>query len=275
MVTRPGETDHPAPLSALVDDLVGYSKLTGKRQAKVREELDGIRERAARAAGLDRSSWYVQDRGDGELALVPVTVPKARLVADYVRELVTELGEYNQSRNAEGRIRLRVALHHGDVRGFAGDPTVVACRLLDSQPLRDALGGSPDADLALILSDQMYQATAAQRERGLDPRRFRRVEVRQEKFQGVGWITVFADAPGDLGDQGPAAEPARPPGRDDGGGVHQDVRDNARAVGIAHGPTNLGDNSLVAERVDIAGRDLPFARRRNERGRAAPDRQRP
>jgi len=271
MATATPGSGHSSPFSVFAIDVAGYSRLPGWRQHEVRVDLAAILGRAAASAHLDRTGWSTQDKGDGELALVPANVPKAALVADYVRELVTELDRYNRSRNEQGRIRVRVAFHHGEARvdrnGFPGDAPVVACRLLDSEPAREALRAIPEAHLALILSDRMFEDTAASRERGLDPEHFRRVEVKQDKYQGVGWVTVPGFSTPDHGAQGahgPAAPPPEQPAS-----IRQVARDQARMIGISNRPVSMGDNSVTAEHID-AGERLTRRRNPDERPRRAP-----
>jgi hypothetical protein len=273
MVTATPGSGHSSPFSVFAIDVAGYSRLPGWRQHEVRVDLAAILSRAAASAHLDRAGWITQDKGDGELALVPAKVPKAALVADYVRELVTELDRYNHSRNERGRIRVRVAFHHGEARvdggGFPGDAPVIACRLLDSKAAREALRAIPEAHLVLILSDRMFEDTAAARERGLDPGRFRRAEVRQDKYQGIGWVTVPGfSTPDPPGAQRAAPGPA-PPSPESPGGVSQVGHDQARMIGVSNGPVSMGDNSVTAEHVEAGDRPI---RRRNldERARRAP-----
>jgi hypothetical protein len=68
-------------------------------------------------------------------------------------------------------------------------------RLLDSQPIRDALAEQQGADLALIVSEELYKSTVAQRFRGLESERFRQVDVRMAKFSGTAWLYVPGTQP--------------------------------------------------------------------------------
>jgi hypothetical protein len=178
---------HSSPYTELVVDLAQFSIHTGRDQAELRSELAELLDEAAEAAHLQREVWITQDRGDGELALIPAVVPKASLVADLVRELARLLHDRNRKREAAWRMRLRMALHHGEARvqgtGFPGAAAVVACRLVDSQPLRSALDAEPDAPLAVIVSHRMYEDTVAEREGGLEPADWARVEIGRGRDQ--------------------------------------------------------------------------------------------
>jgi class 3 adenylate cyclase len=191
--------DDPPAYCELAVNVDGFSRLSGELRIASRSDLTKILDTAAGAASVDRSGWIVQDRGDGELALIPGSVPKAVLIADFVAELAAGLGTYNASRGGEGPMRLRIAFHHGAARtgrgGLPGEAPEMASRLADSFPVRAALAERPGVDLALILSDQMFQDTVATGERGLDRRRFARVEISEQRLQGVAWISVPDQAP--------------------------------------------------------------------------------
>ncbi|MFF1612474.1 TIR domain-containing protein [Amycolatopsis sp. NPDC058278] len=205
----------PVAVTVVVLDAVGFSRHGTLVQLRWR---DGIREALAaamRAAGISADQYRAEDRGDGFLVLVSGAVPKPRVVADFVREMTGLLAEHNRTRNAAGRIRLRVSVHHGDVVfdkiGFAGDSVVVASRLIDSPPIRRVFEADDDADLALIVSEEIYGSTVAERFRGLVPETFRHVDVLVPKFTGSAYVHVpgRAAAPAE---PGPPAAEAGPPG---------------------------------------------------------------
>jgi class 3 adenylate cyclase len=193
-LTAPG--DLPMPYTVLALDAVRFSQHGTLVQLAWRRGLREIVEEACRRTGIPADAVRLQDRGDGFLGVVAVGVPKARLAADFVRELRIALRTYNRTRNDTGRVRLRMALHYGDVivddTGFAGQATVVAARLVDAPPVRQILQDLPAEDFALIISDELYAATVAERLRGLDPHEFRRVAVTVPKFSGMAWVQVPA-----------------------------------------------------------------------------------
>ncbi|MEV7099503.1 TIR domain-containing protein [Amycolatopsis sp. NPDC051045] len=214
----------PVPVTVVVLDAVGFSRHGTLVQLRWREGIRETLTAAMRAAGIPADQYRPEDRGDGFLVLVSGTVPKPRVVADFVRELTGLLAEHNRTRNAEGRIRLRVSVHHGDVVfdeiGFAGDAVVVASRLIDSPPIRQVFEADDDADVALIVSREIHECTVAERFRGLDPGTFRHVDVMVPKFTGSAYVHVPGHAaapaePGpaaeaDPGGTGPSTEPGSP-----------------------------------------------------------------
>lgn len=177
----------------LVDvEAFGDHSRTNKNQIVVREGLKHAWRRAFRHAGVDPDRCAVEDRGDGVFVLVPAEVPKS-LFIDYVPlELVAALNEHNSSHPKAEQIRLRMAMHAGEVElddsGSTGAAIMHAFRLLSSQPLKDALARSPGV-LALITSDWFYSEVV--RHSGItNPTDFREVRVSVKETTARAWISL-------------------------------------------------------------------------------------
>jgi len=225
-------------------DAAGYGRSGDARQAAIQKDLLVVLDWAAGRAGLARSGWDRQAAGDGELALLPESESEPRVVDDFVRALCWALTAYNDGRQPPARLRLRMAINHGVAmpasNGFSGQGVVATSRLVDCGPLHAALQTS-DADLALILSERVFNDTVAQRHTSLRPRDFRRVPVRHKEFTDHAWVHVpgcdvhALDLSGsDQGDRGDTAQSDRPAGpvRPDGqrspavsAGVHNQFHD--------------------------------------------------
>ncbi|MEV4259710.1 hypothetical protein AB0J52_41670, partial [Spirillospora sp. NPDC049652] len=151
----------------LAVDIQGYSRLTARWQLAAQHDLAAVLDRAAAAAGLRRADWSEQVGGDGELALLPAGTAPAVVAGDFVLGFEAALREVNAVRDTParpdagrgGRLRVRLALHHGTLTpgpfGPAGDAPVVVQRLLDSTPLRRLLD-DPRRDLAVVVSEAMF-----------------------------------------------------------------------------------------------------------------------
>jgi len=104
--------------------------------------------------------------------LVPAEVPKGLLPEALTSALVTALRAHNGAHPGPERIRLRMALHAGEVHydehGVTAAAVNLAFRLLDAGALKAALASSPGV-LAVIASSWFYEevvrhsGTAAQR----------------------------------------------------------------------------------------------------------------
>ena len=179
-------------------DIVGFSQRSATEQAKLHDDLERAMSQAAANAGLDRSSWNRQPRGDGELSVLPGHSDGLCLVADYPRSLSSALAEINRSADRDSRLRVRMAIHHGpaypSLFGPVGEGPITVSRLLDAPVLRQMLRQRTDIDIALIVSDAVYNEIIQGRFRELDPKMFRRTSIRIKGNCYVGYRYVTRQA---------------------------------------------------------------------------------
>ncbi|MEW9529412.1 hypothetical protein [Microbispora sp. NPDC049125] len=165
----------------LVVDVEGYSTRGNPQAVEIQNRLLWSMWHACRAAGVDPRRCDQQDRGDGQLILLPPAIDEAFAVPRLLLGTQAAMHRVNRRPQDVGRIRLRAALAQSPVHkaatGYVGDAVIHACRMLDSHLLRRALAGSPAADLAALVSADIYQGVIAHGYGGLDPHGFRRVEV--------------------------------------------------------------------------------------------------
>jgi ribokinase len=92
-------------------------------------------------AGIPWGDCESQDRGDGAIVLVSPSYPKLRLFCPLPAMLRGEVLKHNAGTAPTSRIRLRVAIHAGEVsddgRGFVGSAVNFACRVVDSPAVKD------------------------------------------------------------------------------------------------------------------------------------------
>jgi tetratricopeptide (TPR) repeat protein len=114
---------------------------------------------ALEGAGVPWSLCDYEDRGDGVLVVIPPAVAKSVLVESLPQQFRSRLVAYNQSHGAGERIRLRMALHAGEIHyddhGVVGTAVNHAFRLLDAEAFRATLAGT-DAVLAVITSSWFF-----------------------------------------------------------------------------------------------------------------------
>jgi len=117
-------------------------------------------------AVLKRLKYYHEDRGDGVLVLVPPEVPKGRLASNLLVRMEAALTTHNAAmehqnaaRAAATQVRLRVALHAGEVafdsHGVVGAAVDHTFRLAEAPPLKSALATSTGV-CALICSTWFF-----------------------------------------------------------------------------------------------------------------------
>ncbi|MFE2373963.1 hypothetical protein [Streptomyces sp. NPDC059398] len=177
---------------------------------RIREVLLITLQEALEESGIDWRECRVDDLGDGLRIVAPACVPKSRLIHPLFHELVVRLHAHNRTAAAPTRIRLRVALHAGDVwlgrAGVAGGPLEVLARLLDARPAREALAGAPGSvPASLLVSQHFYDETVRHGYPGIDPESFRQVDVTEKEYTANAWLHL----PGATAPTGGAAAPGR------------------------------------------------------------------
>ncbi|AEM82616.1 hypothetical protein [Streptomyces violaceusniger] len=180
-------------------DIAGSAGRGDVALRQIREALStALRESFARS-GIDWEACLRQDLGDGTRVVFPAGTPKASLVHPLVHELTVRLRAHNRLAGPPTRVRVRMALHAGDVHigpdgTVVGRPLEVLARLLDATPARAALAQTPEATTALLVSQHFHEETVCQGQPGIDPASFRHVSVREKEFAASAWLHVPACA---------------------------------------------------------------------------------
>lgn len=124
----------------LVVDIERYGSPTRTDRDRVAIRADLYALLAAAFADLTESD--LQNTGDGILVVIPPSVPKSVLVEALPGRLVAELHAHNESHDPARQIRLRMALHAGEVHyddhGVVGTAINHAFRLLDAPAFKAA-----------------------------------------------------------------------------------------------------------------------------------------
>lgn len=218
-------------------DVERYSSKNIRQQDETQRMLDQILSEAANAAGLNRQQWQTAPGGDGELAVLPADVDMVAVVGRFVSELDDHLATFNDDRVPAMKIRLRVAMHIDTVKpstfGYAGPGLVVLSRLLDAKPLREALAGAADANLALLVSDSVFRKVVESGFGALRPRRFAEiaVDIPAKAFSQTAYLYIPGAAP-ELSDAG-SARPAA-------GQNAQSITNAEVYAPVIHGDLNIG-----------------------------------
>lgn len=210
--------------------------------------LLAIRNALARAVAesVERSgiAWDAcirEDLGDGLRVVAPSGASRAALIHPLTAELGARLQAHNRYAGPLTRIRVRMAVHAGDVLiGADGSPAgaslAVLARMLESKACRDALKDAPETTpLALVVSQHVYEETVVHGYPGVDPDDFEAVDIVEKEYHARGWLHVpgkrFGQAAAsDVSDAAQAADDGPTPG--DGGAL---MIVEARGHGTAHG----------------------------------------
>lgn len=168
------------------------ARRTDPDQAAVRAGMYGALRRALAASGVSWDNCYREDRGDGVLVLVPPAVPKSHLVTGFPPELAAALTVHNRAHGPQARIRLRAALHAGEIRfddhGVVGRSINLAFRLLEADAVKSALRGSRGV-LALIASDWFFHEVIRQ-EPAAAPEAYNAVRITVKETVAEAWIRL-------------------------------------------------------------------------------------
>lgn len=201
-IAHPRPPDHlPHRRLCLAADVEQYSRLDTRTQSAVQSELVRMLDEAAALTGLNRAAWARQPQGDLEFAVLPEATSEAVVLGRFVHHLGVRLGDRN-ARPAAKRVRLRVAVDAGLVAhaalGYAGPAPVAVARYVNAPQLKAVLATLTAADLAIIVSDRLYQDVVRSGRWDLDPAQYVRVHVQVKEFGGYGWIRVPGQAPDDV-----------------------------------------------------------------------------
>lgn len=209
-------------------DVVGYGRNDDVRQAGLQEQLLELLDAAAHAAGLDRTRWLLQGKGDEQLCLIPPAEPAPRVVGEFCRRLDSSLRAANDGLEPGRRMRLRLAIDDGPARpaanGFSGRAVVGVSRLVNCQAVRQALTVT-QAALAIVFSGVVYRDWVHSGLSGVDPRWFRAVRVVEKEVDEQAWLWLPGIDPHALTLE-PAAAAADGPAQG-AGGQHVSVRFDA------------------------------------------------
>ncbi|WP_380282128.1 hypothetical protein [Kitasatospora purpeofusca] len=178
----------------LVVDIEAYGGRPYRVQQKVQERLDRALDHACDRAGVHRSRCESQDRGDGQLLLLPPDVDEAKALPGLVLGLRDALHTLNRAPGASGRLRIRAALAQGGVQraplGYVARSVETACRLLDCAQARAALKDTPDTDLVLVVADDLFTDAFATGAGGVPVEEFTEITVAipDKRFKAGAWV---------------------------------------------------------------------------------------
>ncbi|MFD7654546.1 ATP-binding protein [Actinosynnema sp. NPDC059797] len=178
----------------VVVDVEGFGdpRRTLPHQVATRAGLYRVVADGLQAAGVPWGDCYHEDRGDGVFVLVEPRYAKTPLVEVLPTALVRALRAHNDISPAAQQVRLRLAVHAGEVvfdrHGVTSTAVTTAFRLLDALPVKRALADSLGL-VALVVSrwvfDEVVRHSAV-----LDPATFRPFEVTVKEVRETVWIAL-------------------------------------------------------------------------------------
>ncbi|OLZ69367.1 hypothetical protein AV521_17700 [Streptomyces sp. IMTB 2501] len=204
----------------LACDIAGSAGRGEQRLQEIRRVLRSALFDALDIADLDARDFAYVDTGDGCQLVAPAALPKARLLFPLLPELGSRIREHNRHAGPDTRLRVRAAVHAGEIRfdpegTVSGAPFEALARLLDSAPLRHAaLAGTSGTPVAAILSHHFYEETVGHGYEGLEADAFTAADVRVKEYAARAWLWYPGSPVGprvetgrDSGSGEPPAEP--------------------------------------------------------------------
>jgi len=182
---------------------------------RIREVLSAALRASIELSGIDWDACLLDDLGDGFRVTAPAGVRKTRLIHPLVHELAVRLRAHNRTAGPTTQVRVRIALHAGDVclgpAGQAtGGPLEVLARLLDAAPARTALAQAPETvSAALLVSQHFFDETVRHGFPGIDPDTFRKVTFTEKEHTADAWLHLPGH-PALPADPDPAPPPSTP-----------------------------------------------------------------
>jgi hypothetical protein len=185
-------TEHARTRSLVALDIERWSSRTTVGQGGLKADLERLVDETLRGALPEPSAVRRQHIGDGLLLSFPASTPKPLLTQPFVESLDMALRRHVADAAPERRMRLRLALHAGDIvddgQAWSGDAVVEACRLLDADVLRRVLAATPTSFLVVLVSNAWYDAVV----RGGHVSRYgyEHVQVGGKDRVREGWVRV-------------------------------------------------------------------------------------
>ncbi|TCO62225.1 hypothetical protein [Actinocrispum wychmicini] len=165
---------------------------TMPHQLATRAGLYKVVAEALDAAGVPWDRCRTEDRGDAVFILVPPDIPKSPLVAVMPEALAHAVRAHNHISDERQRVRLRMAVHAGEVahddHGVTSNAVITVFRLLDAPPVKQALADSSGV-VALAVSRWVFDEVV-RHSAGVDAATFRPILVAVKETCDTAWVAL-------------------------------------------------------------------------------------
>lgn len=166
-------------------------------QKHLRTALYGALRKGFDQSGVPFGRCYHEDRGDGVIVVPPAETDLALLVHPLVDRLRAELRRHNELASRVATIRLRVALHVGEIgsdsEGIVGVAVNFVHRLLEAPRFKETFNAS-NAHVGFIVSAEVYDTVIRPGEGLIDPDEYAPVDVRLKETDTTAWTRFLGTA---------------------------------------------------------------------------------
>ncbi|GAB3250426.1 hypothetical protein [Kineosporia babensis] len=175
--------------TCLITDIEGFRTRDAATQREMQRRLVTMTEWGLRKGGIRRYQARYQDRGDGQLVILPAGIDEFTVVPTFILSLRDALADSNRE-GSIGRMRVRLALAQGVVQdgylGVVSRAVVVASTIVDADALRRLLTASRHSDLAVALTDDIYTDVVVPKPTPLSDRAFTAVSIPAKNNERIG-----------------------------------------------------------------------------------------
>jgi hypothetical protein len=176
--------------SIIVVDIAGSGRWHNQALLRARDVLTAAIHSGLDTAGIARAA--IEHTGDGMILLIPARVSKVDLLDPVIPTIAEHIRVYNTTVAAPLRIQLRIAVHAGEVHrdphGWVGTDLITTCRLVDGEPLYQELRRPAQPDVAVVVSDLIYQAVVRHHYRGIDPGDYTPTHIQVKETDTLAWL---------------------------------------------------------------------------------------
>ncbi|MEV7981149.1 hypothetical protein [Streptomyces sp. NPDC086519] len=232
----------PVYRTILLFDIEQYGSRDDVEQPFLRRLLYEVVDSTLIDASVDDTAHLRADRGDSVMELIDTQVSVPALVKTLLTETPALLHNKNRLIASGTQMRLRIVLSSGyvaidELDGWVGSDLNHAVRLLNSDPLRDALKGRDD-DSVLCVSNGIYDGVVRHGPLGVRPGDFHRITVETKEGPTVAWLHGKQTAARSPGAGAPASAPPAGPAAQ-----HTETRVEGSQYGQTGG-THYGDQKF-------------------------------
>ncbi|ONI80407.1 hypothetical protein ALI22I_44590 [Saccharothrix sp. ALI-22-I] len=186
--------------SFVVVDVESYGDLTRTTHQRLaaRDGMYQVLMTAFADCDLPWDDKMVDDAGDSLIVVLPADVPKSRLADHLPTRAAAELRAHNAIHSHGARLRMRMALHFGEVAydgrgGKSSAALIFACRIVDTAEAKRALKDSA-ATLVVIASDLFYDSVI-RHDPASHPEAYRLVDADVKETRTEVWIRLVDHYP--------------------------------------------------------------------------------
>jgi len=180
--------------SCIVVDVENSSSRPDPDLMALRTALYEIVDDALARSPITPGQWVREDRGDGIMLLFASAVQKIDIVDPLLDHLVTALLRHNHGTALDKWMRLRVALHAGEVQrdqaGWGGAALTLTFRLSAARPVKEALARAPRAQCVIVASHEFYDSVIRHGHRSIDPANYRPIWIPLGNDSVRAWVRI-------------------------------------------------------------------------------------